>query len=151
MAHYNFQKDLALSQSSIDKVKLLLVEKNATDITTNDDKHYDIKCSLSGRTFTIETKEDMMYSFTGNIAIEYYSRGKPSGIATSTADIWCYVLDQEKGKYNQYNGIYFVKRSKLKKFLMENSFRIVNGGDNQTSKLYLVPLERFIEVFERRL
>lgn len=151
MAHYNFQKDLELSQSSVQKVRGLLEEKNAIDISINDDKNYDIKCSLSGKTLTIETKEDLMYAFTGNVAIEYISRGKPSGISTSKADLWCYVLDRPKGKYIHYNGVYFVTRLKLKKFLRENTFRQVSGGDQQTSRLFLIPLERFVEIFEKRL
>lgn len=40
----------------------------------------------------IECKRDRMALLTGNMAIEYEQNGKPSGIATSRADYWCYIF-----------------------------------------------------------
>ena len=45
---------------------------------------------------TIEVKRDFLAAKTGNVFVEYESRGKPSGIATSTADYWAFVLDDER-------------------------------------------------------
>jgi hypothetical protein len=44
---------------------------------------------------TIEVKCDRIAVKTGNVYIEYESRGKPSGISTSQADYWVYKFDEE--------------------------------------------------------
>ena len=41
---------------------------------------------------TIEVKNDLKASKTGNLFIEYMSRGKPSGITTTEADFWCFYV-----------------------------------------------------------
>ena len=42
----------------------------------------------------VEVKTDRMTHKTGNVFIEYESRGKPSGIATTDADYWVYKIDE---------------------------------------------------------
>jgi hypothetical protein len=143
---YNFEHDLALSKKSVDRVKHYLEAIGCTDIKENDDSAYDVSFVLKNKTRTIEVKEDFMYHITGNVAIEYYSRDKDSGVTSSKADIWCYVLDRGIG----YDGIYFVSLAKLRKYLQENKFPEKDGGDNLTSKLYLLPITSFIKIFERK-
>jgi hypothetical protein len=143
---YNFEHDLALSKKSVDRVKYYLEAIGCTDIKENDDNAYDISFVLKNKTRTIEVKEDFMYHVTGNVAIEYHSREKDSGVTSSKADIWCYVLDRGIG----YDGIYFVSLAKLRKYLQENKFPEKDGGDNLTSKLYLLPITSFIKIFERK-
>ena len=46
---------------------------------------------------TIEVKFDFACYRTGNFYIEYESRGKPSGIATTKADYWMLIASTEKG------------------------------------------------------
>lgn len=43
-------------------------------------------------TARIEIKTDEMAARTGNVYIEYECRGRPSGIATSKAEFWAWVL-----------------------------------------------------------
>jgi hypothetical protein len=133
MGHYNFDKDLAQSQKDFELVRKFLLTKGASDIEENHDKRFDIKFTLQ-KEFTIEIKHDYMYHKTGNVAIEFESRGKPSGISTSTASLWGYILGKE---------FYVINTNALRKFLKENSFRTVKGGDDNTSRLYLIPFERF--------
>ena len=40
----------------------------------------------------IEVKTDYQATQTGNIFVEYESRGKPSGMATSEAEWYCYAF-----------------------------------------------------------
>lgn len=40
----------------------------------------------------VELKSDEAWGSTGNIAIEYSSKGKPSGIAVTEADVWVQEL-----------------------------------------------------------
>ena len=41
---------------------------------------------------TVEVKYDLKALETGNIYVEYQSRGKPSGISTSEADYYCFAF-----------------------------------------------------------
>lgn len=143
---YNFNHDLELSQSSVNKVIEYLQSIGATDVAENNDSKFDVSFTLNEKTLTVEIKEDFMYHLTGNVAIEYSSRDKDSGVTTSKANLWCYVLDRGVG----YDGIYFVQLSKLKRCLSHGKYPEKDGGDNLTSKLYLVPITSFIKIFERK-
>lgn len=86
---------------------------------------------------TIEVKYDRKACDTGNVFVEYKSRGKWSGISTSEATHYAYVLcddqtvilptDQLKKKVKYYHSI----------------GKIVKGGDNDTSEGVLIPLDDF--------
>ena len=43
----------------------------------------------------IEVKRDFIAHKTGNVFVEYESRGAPSGISTTQADYWAFVLEYE--------------------------------------------------------
>ena len=140
MAHYNFEKDLADGHKAEDEAKVLIAqffEVPITDITTNATKEYDFKINCSQLCF--EVKNDLMAHITGNLAIEYESRGKASGITTSKAHYWIYKFS------NQY---YLLKSELLKKELFENKnyFKTVTGGDTgSNTKMFLVKVAEFIK------
>lgn len=81
----------------------------------------------------IEVKNDQIAHKTGNVFIEYESRGKRSGIAISESDYYCIVI---KERY------ILIQKDELKelcrKYLGTN--RDVKGGDNNTSKGILLPI-----------
>lgn len=135
---YNFDKDLEQSNEDVKKVIAILRSKGATNIDTCDNKDYDVSFIMNDKYYNMEIKHDYLYNKTGNVAIEIQSRGKSSGIITSKASIWCYILDEF---------VYVVSSSKLKKFLSTSNYKIVNGGDDYTSKLILVPLVDFKKIF----
>jgi hypothetical protein len=75
----------------------------ATHSDAGDRKKFDIqlgsarddedRLALSLQNKTIELKtERFQWEQTGNIFIEYESRGEPSGLAVTTADFWCHEL-----------------------------------------------------------
>lgn len=142
----NFQDDLKSSDKGINNFCFLLESKGYSDIKTNNDGRYDIIClspsywkslffhkiPVVGKQTTFEVKEDKKYKITGNIVIEIESRGKPSGICSTISDYWIQLLEGE------YFGI---ETSLLKKIIKNKP--IVKGGDNNTSKLYLI---RFDEI-----
>jgi hypothetical protein len=138
MGNYNFDKDLQESLKDNDLICNLLSKIGMTSFEICDTKDYDIKFinPKDNQTYTIEIKHDYLYNKTGNIAIEYVSRYKQSGISTSKADIWCYILGNEA---------YMITKNKLVNFIKNNSFKKVSGGDNQTSELYLIPVKKFKE------
>ena len=133
MGYYNFDKDLLESQKDFKIISKFLLSKGATNIIENHDKRFDISFVL-GKEYTIEIKHDYKYSQTGNIAIEFESRGKPSGISTSIANLWGYILGDD---------FYVMTINSLKKMINDNNFKSVKGGDDYSSKMYLVPFEKF--------
>lgn len=140
MGHYNFTKDLQASQASVDLVKKWLKGNNCKSIIDINTKYYDIQYVIGYITETIEVKEDFQYDLTGNVAIEIKSRGKSSGICTSTADYWIYVLD---GK------MYRARRSAVLCWLIQHwdRYRRVEAGDEGTSIVALVKMVDFYEIF----
>jgi|TARA_R110002012_G_scaffold143911_4_gene302120 hypothetical protein len=85
----------------------------------------------------VEVKRDLMARNTGNLFIEFESRGKPSGIATSESEYYAFDI-----------GELFIILSK------ENLMSIVSplmgtaaevkGGDNNTSLGVLLPINKLI-------
>lgn len=141
MGKYNFKEDLKASEKSVEQVIDFLKEEGCTDIETNDDGRYDISYTTrAGVKRTAEVKHDLMWDKTGNVAIEYTSRGKASGIASSKADVWFYVL----------NNIYHSSTGDLRVYLIQHwdRYRRVKGGDNNTSQLVLLKLDDFLDVFK---
>lgn len=90
----------------------------------------------------IEVKRDKWIGITGNIAIEYESRNKPSGIATSEADYWCFIFSG-----NLEDKIFLIiEINKLKeiarKYYKLGQIKLM--GDNDTSKAILIPLKEIL-------
>lgn len=83
---------------------------------------------------TIEVKKDLKAMQTGNVFIEYSSRGKRSGLSTSEADYWALIVSEEVIK--------LVKTDYLKELCRPyiETKRDVLGGDNDTSKGILLPI-----------
>ena len=109
MEHCNdFKFDLMLGQ---------ITEKELADILTNK---------------KIEVKDDSAKSFkTGNVFIEFESRGKASGIATTQSDFYAIKTS--------HNSFVLIETQKLKQIARKHIDRIVLGGDNNTSKGVLIP------------
>ena len=92
--------------------------------------------------YKVEVKRDRLTKQTGNVYIEYQSRGKPSGIKTTKADKWAYIL--------QDGCILIVDTELLKKalrYLIKAKLCVKDmpGGDNNTSLGVLVGVERLME------
>jgi hypothetical protein len=126
-------------------------------VNFNSDFKYDLELGQVGETFisnllrdkTIEVKFDFGTHRTGNFYIEYVSRGKPSGLATSQASFWILIAASEKGcrlKNNieaiEQDDILFavmISTEQLKHLCRTKYHRIgVPGGDDNTSKGVLI-------------
>jgi hypothetical protein len=79
---------------------------------------------------------------TGNIAIEYSSRGKKSGIMLTKSAYWCTILMDGEDVHN----IILTPINRLRKIFIRNykEGRKVKGGDNNTSELVLVSIEELM-------
>ncbi len=89
-----------------------------------------------------ELKTDRMAHKTGNVYVEFQSRGKNSGITTSKSDTWIFKI-VSKGDRHLFS--IHIPLTRLKK-LVSKDYRVVPGGDNLTSKGYLVPMNDLIKV-----
>ena len=83
-----------------------------------------------------ELKTDRMAHKTGNVYVEFQSRGKDSGIKVSKSDTWIFKI--VNGKDTHLFSVQ-IPLTRLKK-LVNKDYRVVPGGDNLTSRGYLIPL-----------
>ncbi|MCF8244811.1 MAG: hypothetical protein K9J37_10985 [Saprospiraceae bacterium] len=138
MAHYNFNKDLLDGQAAEQEVAIRLTARlnlAEGDIEHSSSKGYDLKIISKGWTF--EVKNDLMAHQTGNVAVEYESRGKKTALAVTTAEFWVYKFA---------GSFYAFKTETLRRKLFEEKlfFREVVGGDpGSNTKMYLVKVEAF--------
>jgi len=91
---------------------------------------------LSGN--TIEVKRDFVASRTGNVFVEFSCRNKPSGIATTMATHWAFVLDDET--------VVLLPTEKLKTIARE-AYRKrgpFKGGEKNLSIGVLIRVERLV-------
>lgn len=87
----------------------------------------------------IEVKRDFKCLDTGNIFIEYESRGHKSGISTTEAEYWCYWLSEYHFVMVETQRLKIICRNYL------NTKRDTIGGDMDSSKGILVPLTVFFQ------
>ena len=116
----------------------------------NSDFKYDLKIGQVGETMlneilhdsTIEVKRDSWIGRTGNIAVEYESRGKPSGIATTKATHWCFIFSKE---FND-EVMLLIETERLKRIsrVFYAKGCVKEMGDNNTSKAILIPAKKII-------
>ena len=85
----------------------------------------------------IKSEQDT-WKETGNMFVEFQSRGRDSGIATTQADHWV-VSFYLKNKLCFTLSIPTITMKKIARKYY-NLGRITNGGDNDTSKGVLVPI-----------
>ena len=90
----------------------------------------------------IEVKSERgMWLQTGNIAIEYESYGKPSGINATDSDYWFHNLCVG----DEVFGTLVFETKMLKKIINAsinaNKVRSVSGGDHNASKMYLMNIQ----------
>jgi hypothetical protein len=85
----------------------------------------------------IEVKSDKLAHKTGKVFVEYESRGKRSGIATTQADYYCFEV----------KGIFILVSVPTLKIIARKyigTAHDVRGGDENTSKGVVVPLTELI-------
>lgn len=81
----------------------------------------------------VEVKTDYRALQTGNVFIEYSSRGADSGILTTESDYYCICIN---GTYTLIS----TERLRTKYKRLRNTSRDVSGGDSNTSRGVLLPI-----------
>lgn len=134
--------------------------KKIPGVAFNGDNKYDIQLSeglvnerrladvFANKTFerslTIELKsESWQWERTGNIAVEFSSYGRPSGIAVTEADFWVHELKRDGDTL-----VYLMFPIERLKMICRDAFKAgkysVNGGDNDAQSNILLSLEDII-------
>jgi len=93
---------------------------------------------LQDKKIEVKSERDK-WQKTGNIAIEYQSYGKPSGIEATEADYWFHNLCIGKDVFCTL--VFSVEN--LKKLINGLDYkRSVSGGDHNASRMYLLKLDK---------
>ena len=150
MTYINFERDLIIGEDGEIDVSVFLTDKGFKDISFNKDKLWDIRgrSPLTGLLTDFEVKTDIYCknkeTDTGNMAIEIRSRKKPSGISITEAKWWIHVFTIE----NDVKFMLMFRVDKLRKAVkymyLNDLAHKVNGGDDNTSELLLVPISTLI-------
>jgi len=87
----------------------------------------------------IEVKRDFWTGTTGNIAVEFASRGKPSGISKTKSDYYAFILAEQF----RDEVIIFIKTKRLKEIAREYYLKgsVKEMGDDKTSLSVLIPIK----------
>ena len=124
-----------------------------TGINYNNNNKFDIqlreaqKCEnelgqrLLGAKIELKT-EQHLWEKTGNIAIEYECRGKPSGIAVTEAQFWAHELRRENQTVVYIMTEVEALKRVCRKYYQEG--KIISGGDDNASRLILIPLQEIL-------
>lgn len=136
-----FQEKLSIANKTEREVANLLSVRGASNFEFCNDSRWDIKCEKDDEIITLEVKEDFQCQQYNNIAVEFSSRDKPSGIEVTKAEYFVYVIHTKSGiKYLLF------KTDKLKKMISDKRYsRIASGKDTDGNfnKFYLFPYEKF--------
>lgn len=102
-------------------------------------KEYDIICyDEEEKGIKYEVKTDRRANETGNICIEYLCSGKDSGIRTTTANIYVYIILKNEG----YD-IYEIPTKKIRKYIKKEKYTKIRNTDNGKSEFYLFSINTF--------
>jgi hypothetical protein len=117
----------------------------------NNDKRFDIDLQygqvfekkvadmLQNSKIEVKTERDM-WKKTGNIVIEFESRGRPSGIAATKADYWFHNL--AIGEDIVMTLVFPTKI--LRNYIADVMPKMIRGGDDNTSRMYLIKLQDLV-------
>lgn len=99
----------------------------------------------------IEVKsESYMWEKTGNLCIEYYNRGQPSGIASTEADHWAHELVHIDAEGKPVSlGFVVIPIARMKQLARQaiDSGRLhKEAGDESASRVALVKIEDIFKV-----
>jgi hypothetical protein len=118
----------------------------------NNDKRFDIDLRygqlaessiadmLQNKKLEVKTERDL-WAKTGNIVVEFESRNKPSGIQSTEADFWFHNL----AIGNDIHCTLVFPVDKLREYIRNHMPDVIKGGDNYTSLLYKIELEKLFK------
>lgn len=124
--------------SALSKSDITIYEPMSFDLLIFDEKKQGY--------FSAECKRDALAHLTGNLAIEFESNGKPSGISVSNSHFYFFTVDNVKYNsdftsiYISNCDVYIVNTTDLKELV--KGCKVVEGGYNNLSKFYLLSIDK---------
>ena len=96
---------------------------------------------LRNKKIEVKTERDI-WKVSGNIAIEYQYKGRKSGIAVTQAEWWAHILQDNE----DIKCILLMPTEELKRVARKHLLdKKVIGGDNNNSKMVLVPIQELMK------
>ena len=95
-------------------------------------KYWDIKVPEIDT--TVEVKRDFKCQETGNLVIETFMNGNPSGLAATKADWWVFHPEDDQ--------LIWIKPDLIKDMILTRGFKqveFIGSGDEISKRAYLVP------------
>jgi hypothetical protein len=138
---YNFKRDINVGEKGEIHIGRFLRKKGLVFDHKLFNGDYDMAFRFNNNLYTYEVKTDVYKKNTGNMVIEFESRGKPSGITTTKADYFVYF-------FPYLNEIWNIKTDELRKLISDNELKIKHGGDRNLTKMYILPKNKFREHFK---
>lgn len=144
MGYNNFEEDLKAGQAIEERVisHMLHLNPDMVFYGFSGTKGYDAHFSVNNIYYKLEIKSDYHTVDTGNIVIEHESRGKPSGITTTQANLWAYAVITKRGL-----DIYLIPTQVIKGWIEKQLFeREFSGGDvRSNTRLYLFKADKVLK------
>jgi hypothetical protein len=146
MGAYDFSKDLPAGKRGELMVRQWLEDAGARFVESCNDKRFDLKVLWERPQHqTYEVKTDSYAYNTGNLFVEFKSRGKDSGLEVTEADWWVQV---QPG----FREMWCIRPDSLKLLIERNKAKIHStsyGGDaNSGTCGHLLDRETFREKFK---
>lgn len=140
---YNFREDITFGEKGQQIIREFLEKRGFEFIEECTDCRYDLKMSYKSKGYSYEIKTDIYPRDTGNIVVEFESRGKPSGISVTEAD---YFVNY----FYHFGEIWNIKTSDLRNIIKELKPPVKeNCGDpGSNTKVYILKKERFRKYFK---
>ncbi len=132
---YDFKTDFNVGYAAeLELAEILRKRPRVKTVTHNDNNKYDLLVkTTSGDSYTLEVKADLKSEHTGNIVVEFESRGKLSGINTTESLYWFEKLG---------DNFWYLLTNDLKQLIADEKYSsIKEGGDEGTSKMYVFNME----------
>jgi len=144
IGEYNFKSDLKVGDLGEEFVKNFLINKGFVFLGKNIDNRFDLLMSYESKKIKYEIKTDVLLSKnndTGNLVVEFESKGEPSGISVCEADYYVYYIPKLGELWN-------IKIEDLKTLIKENNFKVITGGDKGSeTKMYLIKRSAYKKYF----
>ena len=148
----DFGNDIVIGELGETLFKQYLIKhKGLTFVRKSEDKKdlkkWDLEFLHKGRLVRYEIKTDVFIQAgvkdTGNIFVEFHSRGIDSGISSTSADVWVNI-------FFHLNEMWVIMVDSLKKIISENNFKVTkdSGDTNSNTRGYLIPREKYREYFK---
>ena len=134
-----FAKEIGPAKKAEELVKKKLEEEFGIVLQADTKEiHYDLLIRKTGA--TVEVKYDKKSKDTGNVAIELEAYGNKRGILRSKSTYYAIVC------HNKRWGVCLVPTVKLKELVIEGNHPEVMGGDNNATKLKIVPVKDIMTI-----